>query len=447
MENNKHVVIFPFPFGSHLPPLLNLVFKLAHAAPNTSFSFIGTHTSNAFLFTKRHVPDNIRVFTISDGIPEGYVPGNNPIVKLDFFLSTGPDNLCKGIELAVAETKQSVTCIIADAFVTSSLLVAQTLNVPWIVFWPNVSCSLSLYFSIDLIRDKCTNDAKNASLDFLPGLSKLRVEDVPRPQAIVLDGKETLFARTLNSLGTVLPQAKAVVVNFFAELDPPLFVKDMRSKLQSLLFVDPLPCPQLLLPETDSNGCMSWLDSKSSRSVAYVCFGTAVSLPPQEVVEVAEALEESGFPFLLALSESLIGVLPKGLVERTMTRGKVVSWAPQSLVLSHGSVGVFVTHCGANSLTESISNGVPMICRPFFGDQGIAARVIQDIWEIGVILEGRIFTKNGFVKNLNLILVQEEGKKIRDNALKVKQIVQDAAGPHGQAAEDFNTLVEMISSS
>nr|BAF49298.1 UDP-glucose:flavonoid 3-O-glucosyltransferase [Clitoria ternatea] len=446
MENTKHVAIFPFPFGSHLPPLLNLVLKLAHAAPNTSFSFIGTHTSNQILFDKRHLPNNIRVFTISDGIPQGHVLGNNPIGKLDLFLSTGPDNLRKGIELAVAETKERVTCIIADAFVTPSLLVAQTLNVPWIAFWTPVSCSLSLYFNIDLIRAKCTNDATNATLDFLPGLSKLCAEDVPQDMLVVGE-KETLFSRTLTSLGVVLPQAKAVVVNFFAELDPPLFVKDMRSKLQSLLYVDPLPCPQFLLPETDSTGCMSWLDSKSSRSVAYVCFGTVVSPPPQEVVAVAEALEESGFPFVWALKESLLSILPKGFVERTSTRGKVVSWVPQSHVLSHGSVGVFVTHCGANSVMESVSNGVPMICRPFFGDQGIAARVIQDIWEIGVIVEGKVFTKNGFVKSLNLILVQEDGKKIRDNALKVKQIVQDAVGPHGQAAEDFNTLVEVISCS
>ncbi|KAG4991658.1 hypothetical protein JHK87_025115 [Glycine soja] len=64
-----------------------------------------------------------------------------------------------------------------------------------------------------------------------------------------------------------------------------------------------------------------------------------------------------------------------------------------------------------------------MICRPFFGDQGVAGRLIEDVWEIGV----------------------EEGKKIRDNALKVKQTVQDATRPEGQAARDLKTLIEIIS--
>lgn len=127
--------------------------------------------------------------------------------------------------------------------------------------------------------------------------------------------------------------------------------------------------------------------------------------------------------------------------------GRIVYWAPQTQVLAHDSVGVFVTHCGSNSVTESLSSGVPMICRPFFGDQGVAARVIQDLWEIGVIIEGRVFTKDGLLKSLKMIMVQEEGKKIRGNALKLKKTVEDAARPAGKSAHDLKTLLEVISSS
>ncbi|TKY59437.1 Kaempferol 3-O-beta-D-galactosyltransferase [Spatholobus suberectus] len=444
-KESKHVAVFPFPVGSHIMPLLNLVLKLAHAAPNCSFSFICTEKLNATHISKPHFPNNIKAYSISDGIPEGHALGSD-MERLLFFIKTGPENLHKGIQLAEAETKERVTCIIADPFVTSSLLVAQTLNVPWIAIWLPNSCSLSLYFYTDLIREHCPNHAGNTTLDFLPGLSKLRVEDMPRD---LLDGgeKETLFSRMLVSQGRVLPQAKAVVMNFFGELDPPLFVQDMRSKLQSLLYVVPLPSPLLPSSGTDSSGCLSWLDMKSSRSVAYVCFGTVVAPPPHELVAVAEALEESRFPFLWSLKESQMDLLPKGFLERTGMRGKIVSWAPQSQVLAHDSVGVFVTHCGGNSVIESVSSGVPMICRPFFGDQGIAGRVIEDVWEIGRIIEGRVFTKNGLLKSLNLILVQEEGKKIRDNALKLKKTVQHAARPEEQAAQDFKTLVQIISGS
>ena len=79
--------------------------------------------------------------------------------------------------------------------------------------------------------------------------------------------------------------------------------------------------------------------------MAYVSFGTVVTPPPHEIVAVAEALEASGFPFLWSLKEHLKDLLPRGFLERTSENGKVVAWAPQTEVLGHGSVGVFVTHC------------------------------------------------------------------------------------------------------
>ncbi|KAG4906914.1 hypothetical protein JHK84_055439 [Glycine max] len=88
---------------------------------------------------------------------------------------------------------------------------------------------------------------------------------------------------------------------------------------------------------------------KNGGSVAYVSFGTVVTPPPHEIVAVAKALEVSGFPFLWSLKKHLKDLLPKGFLERTSESGKVVAWAPQTKVLGHGSVGVFVTDCGCNS--------------------------------------------------------------------------------------------------
>ncbi|CAK8530353.1 unnamed protein product [Lathyrus sativus] len=450
-SENKHVVVYVFPIGSHPIPLLSLVLKLAHASPNTFFSFIGTQQSNQPLFTKPNIPSNIKFYTISDGVPEGHVLGFHPIERVNFYLQAGHQNLQNGIDLAVADTKEKVTCIIADAFVVPSLVVAQKLNVPWIAVWPPLSCCLSAHFHTDFIRQKCAeNNAKDRSLDFLPGLSKMRVEDLPEDIINVGEDEETLFSKTLASLGEVLPKAKTVVMNFFEELDPPLFVEDMRSKLQKMLYVGfltlSIPLPPLPPSESDETGCLSWLDKQKGTSVIYVSFGTVVTPPPDELVALAEALEESGFPFLWSLKDHLKGVLPQGFVERTSDVGKIVAWVPQTQVLGHDSVGVFVTHCGCNSVFESISNGVPMICRPFFGDHGMTGRMVEDIWEIGVKIEGGVITKNGLLKSLKLILGKEDGNKMRENAQKVKRTVLDAAGPNGKAAQDFKTLVEIVSS-
>ncbi|QCD84193.1 flavonol 3-O-glucosyltransferase [Vigna unguiculata] len=443
---DKHVAVFPFPFGTHVVPILNLVLRLSQATPSCTFSFISTHKCNALHFAKPHNPSNIKPYSINDGIPyEGHPLANHPIEKLNFFLSTGPENLRKGIQMAEEDTKKKVTCIISDAFVSSSLLVAQSLNVPWIAFWPPMSCTLSLYFYIDFIRQKFEDCDEDARFDISPGLPKMCVKDIP--QDLLFTGeKEMVFSRTLVSLGEVLPQAKAVVMNFFEELDPPLFVEDMRSKLQCMLYVVPVRFP-ILLSGADPSGCLSWLDSNPSMSVVYVSFGTVVTPPPHEIVAVAEALEESGFPFVWSLKESVRGLLPDGFEKRTLMRGKVVPWVPQTQLLGHDSVGVFVTHCGSKSVTESVSSGVPMICRPFYGDQMVGARVIEDVWKVGVTIEGRVFNKNGLIRSLNLILVQEDGKKIRDNVLEMKKTVEDASTPEGLSASNFKTLVEVISSS
>ena len=78
---------------------------------------------------------------------------------------------------------------------------------------------------------------------------------------------------------------------------------------------------------------------------------------------------------------------------RTRTRGLIVSWAPQLEVLAHPAVAAFLTHCGWNSVLESLSmgGGVPMLCWPDMADQMVNRRLLVDVWRVG--LEFRTRTK------------------------------------------------------
>lgn len=134
----------------------------------------------------------------------------------------------------------------------------------------------------------------------------------------------------------------------------------------------------------------AWLDAQAPGSVVYVSFGSVTRKLPKQLFEVGHGLEDSGAPFLWVVKESELAspdVTPwlEALEARTAGRGLVVrGWAPQLAILSHGAVGGFVTHCGWNSLIESIAHGVPVVTWPHFADQFLNEQLAVDVLGVGV---------------------------------------------------------------
>ena len=129
------------------------------------------------------------------------------------------------------------------------------------------------------------------------------------------------------------------------------------------------------LPRSPRAACLEWLDRQPGRSVIFVSFGSAGSLPKEQMHELALGLELSGQRFLWVvripsdegtLSDNYYNAeskkdpfayLPEGFVDRITASGVglvVPSWAPQTKVLAHAATGGFLTHCGWNSVRESI---------------------------------------------------------------------------------------------
>lgn len=160
-NTEKHVAVLAFPFGTHAPPLLSLVRRIAAEAPMVTFSFFSTKKSNAALFsdagnngTGNHDEflDNITYYDVQDGLPEGFVPSGSPVEGIHFFIQAMPENFKNAIDLAVTDTGKNITCLVTDAFYWFGADFAEKMHAKWIPLWTAGAHSLLIHVFTDLIR-------------------------------------------------------------------------------------------------------------------------------------------------------------------------------------------------------------------------------------------------------------------------------------------------------
>lgn len=136
-----------------------------------------------------------------------------------------------------------------------------------------------------------------------------------------------------------------------------------------------------------------WLDSKARGSVLYVAFGSELSPTNEELKQLASALEEIACPFIWVIQNRLNPSENEekserffGLDNKIGERGLIIQgWAPQLLILSHKSIGGFLSHCGWNSTMEAIGFGVPILAWPIRGDQIYNAKLVVNYLKIGYL--------------------------------------------------------------
>ncbi|RLN23108.1 putative UDP-rhamnose:rhamnosyltransferase 1 [Panicum miliaceum] len=177
-------------------------------------------------------------------------------------------------------------------------------------------------------------------------------------------------------------------------------------------------------------GTLQWLDRQAPCSVVYAAFGSEAKLTSAQLQTIALGLEDSGLPFLWAFrppadaetGEATAG-LPEGFEERVNGRGIVCrGWVPQARFLAHGSVGVFLTHAGWNSITEGLARGVKLVLLPLVFDQGLNSRLLVEK-KIGVEVErdedDGSFAPKDIAAALRSVMVEDEGEEF---GTKVKEL-------------------------
>ncbi|KAF9602406.1 hypothetical protein IFM89_027535 [Coptis chinensis] len=373
--------------------------------------------------------------------------------------------------LVTISQTSNIKALVMDMFCAIALQVSNELNIPTYFFYTSGLAALALLLYFPTLHQTYTQhfkDLKNTLLDVPAGIPSILATDMPKP---MLDRNDKAYEQFLYCTMN-MPKAQGIIVNSFDSLEPRA-LKALRDGLcVKNGSTPPLYCMGPLIADRDGNKgsgavvheCLSWLDEQPSRSVVFLCFGSLGLFSEAQIKEIAIGLEKSEQRFLwvvrspptddknkrfLAPPEPDLDVLlPQGFLDRTKDRGLVVkSWAPQVEVLGRESVGGFVSHCGWNSVLEAVCAGVPMVAWPLYAEQRINRVFLVEELKLALPM---VENEDGFVsageieKRVKQLMDSEEGKVIREQALRMCEGAKAALSEGGSSLRALNELVELL---
>ncbi|VAI91669.1 unnamed protein product [Triticum turgidum subsp. durum] len=196
--------------------------------------------------------------------------------------------------------------------------------------------------------------------------------------------------------------------------------------------------------EHDEKGYMEWLDTKPARSVVYVSFGSMAAVSKRQKDELKRGLAASGRLYLWVVRNNN---RDDGFDDAGDERRMVVGWCDQVRVLSHPAVGCFVTHCGWNSMLETVACGAPVVAVPQWSDQDTNARLVVQ-WGIGVRAAtdvDRVLEAGELSRCLELIMGDRvEGAAIRASSATWKAKLQQAIAAGGSSGRNLRTFLDQF---
>ncbi|KAL5750402.1 hypothetical protein ACOSP7_025005 [Xanthoceras sorbifolium] len=445
----RRLVLVPFPLQGHISPML----QLGTILHSRGFSITIAHTTNLGSPDASKHPDFVFLPLSSDDSSSTTESKDSD----DFIVFVSDLNLNHRASLQEQLTEmvekqeqhEELPCIVYDTNMYSAETVARHLKLPSIMLCTSSASSMIAYYAYpQLLEEGCISLQGPESEELVPGLHPLRFKDLP-----VFDFKnpDTLLQviATLRNIGTT----SAIIWNSIDCLERSSLAK-LQQQFQVRSFsIGPFPkmapASSCSLLEED-HSCITWLDKQTDNSVIYVSFGSISSLDEKELAEIAWGLANSKQPFLWVVrpgsvggSESIDVLLSDDFKGTVGERGCIVKWAPQKEVLAHRAVVGFWSHCGWNSTLESISEGVPMICRPFFADQRVNARYISREWRVGIDLENDL-KRVEIERAIKMLMLGKEGQEMRQRAAHLKTKAELCIKEGGSSFNSLNELVELI---
>nr|AFJ53026.1 UDP-glycosyltransferase 1 [Linum usitatissimum] len=463
--SGAHVLVYPYPAAGHIIPILDLTHYLLSRGLTVTLLLIPCNLNLLHSFRLSHQTTQLNelILPAPDPSPPGPTLPIGPIVNMKYFRAHHYPLLLQQFK-SHPWTINPPTAIIADFFLGWTNQLASEMSIRHVLFSPSGAFGISVATS--LWRDEPPfpiNDQEIITFPTVPNSPSYPWRQISFIYRMLQKGNpdreifRDCFLANLSSWGTV--------INTFARIEKPYIdhLKRESSSHGRVWAVGPLLRP----PSSGGGGgnsdrggassipsdqIITWLDSRSERSVVYICFGSRTSLTEEQLKRLSAALEKrTGVSFVWCVRQSTeagSALLPEEFDTRVSGRGLVIrGWAPQVEILRHKAVGAFLTHCGWNSTMEGLTAGVVMLTWPMGADQYSNAQLLVDQLRVGI----RVGEDTEVIpdeKELGRVLEEAVAKGgmwwKRERAKELRTAARDAVVEGGSSFKDLDEFVEKI---
>ncbi|OAY69337.1 UDP-glycosyltransferase 73B5 [Ananas comosus] len=470
-DGREHVVMFPFMAKGHTVPVIHLAAALSRRGLRVT---ILTTPANA-PFLRRSLPR----LRSTDHLPPDLYPDLYPAFLRATALLRAP--LRRLLLQLVADSSSSSPrplCFVADFLLSWSLPIARGLGVPALVFHGmsvfSMAMCKSIFSALVTPPSPSSSSAFAAAINggdevpfTVPGDPRSLLfapSEVPSEVRNPANPEDPVTRFLVEEIGPAeRPASWGVLVNSFAELDREYvdlfegFYRGGGGGARAWL-VGPMSLLAARVnaeeeedpTDHDPEGCLAWLDEHRPGEAVYVAFGTQAHVADAQLDEAAHGLVGSGHPFLWAV-RSETWAPPAPLAAQIQSRGKIVrGWAPQNAILGHVAVGGFVTHCGWNSVLESLSAGKPMLAWPMIAEQVLNAKHLVEILGAGVrvrdIMSDGIVTRDEVAAGVREVMGGggERGQRARARAVELRDAAAAAVAEGGTSWVALENLLQEL---
>ncbi|XP_059632102.1 crocetin glucosyltransferase, chloroplastic-like [Cornus florida] len=449
-----HILLLTFPAQGAINPSIQLAKNLIRMGVKvTIITTLSAHSR----MTKSNstIPKGLSISAFSNGYDDGFKEGDNYEHFMSELRIRGSRAIAELIK-ASAEESYPITYLVYTTAQPWVAEVAHGHHIPSAVLWTQPATVFDIfhyYFNgYGDTNRKIVNDPSSSIQ--LPGLPLLNSRDLP--SILVPPHSEKYrwaFLSMKEQLDLISTETNPkILVNTFDAIEP----EALRAmKKHNLIPIGPLIAPSDASFNGDlfkkSHGYVEWLNSKPISSVVYVSFGSIAVLSKQQMEAIARGLLESHRPFMWVIRAKVNGEREEdklSCLEELGQEGLIVPWCSQVEVLSHPSVGCFLTHCGWNSSLESLVSGVPVVGFPQLLDQMTNAKLLQDVWKMGLRV---VANEEGIVDNkeisrcIEMVMGGgEREREMRGNAKKWKELAWEAMKDGGSLDMNLKAFVDAL---